>query len=696
MEATTHPHKPLRLNSREIRIISLSPGFWDEDITCTTQVVSLDSAPAFSALSYTWGAPTLTDYIFLDGERFPIMNNLGAALRHLRQQIEVRILWIDFLSIDQRNNDEKSWQVNMMGDIYKACERVYLWLGEESEESDKWCENEDYQTCMGDHRGLYSTADHPSLAQLHLPDSNDRLSPVPPHTCGRPRSRDAMASPYAFVQARRRQKDGESPDPCLWHGRQPRISEAFTLIKMLAEDCHVNAIPGFVNLTSSVNADQRRFVEPIQALNAMMRRSWWYRIWTVQEAVLPKNGIIMCGPLEMSWATMTKAAMNWHRHSNTCCSVLKDRIYGALNYPTHGEPTYLTLSTFYRSLMALNNIKFARGNQEPGEWDFMPLFHLFSNRHAGDLRDKVYGLLGMLEPDHRPVQADYGIHMADLNRKLSRQLLLSGQLSVLYNPAGNSEQGTVASWTKDFGHTVKRVEQRIEDFRNSNRQDYSATGSESAHVRVCSKTTLSLSALWIDQVEAVSRVFGVSESEADIAAYLRECAGLVNFSTRKNSTYRGGGTVKEAFLRTALGDRCRSAEIQTGVRRPKEAELQRLKEWVFELDVLPPHTRSHLGNNIKYNICDRVFFLTARGSMGFGPENMRAGDEVWVLLGAKVPVVLRPLRSTISREEDSGILKPQPGYTARRHRAVVGDCYLHGIMEGEALVERHEMTVVLR
>ncbi|KAF2488669.1 HET-domain-containing protein, partial [Lophium mytilinum] len=112
-----------------IRIISLSPGFWDDDISCTTHVVSLDHAPVFSALSYTWGNPNPTEVIFLDGEEFHAMENLTQALRHLRQQEEVRILWIDFLCIDQANNDEKSWQVNMMGRIYQACEKVFLWLG---------------------------------------------------------------------------------------------------------------------------------------------------------------------------------------------------------------------------------------------------------------------------------------------------------------------------------------------------------------------------------------------------------------------------------------------------------------------------------------------------------------------------------------------------------------------------------------
>jgi len=669
MEKKAYPRKSLLPNSREIRVISLSPGFWDDDISCITQVVSLDRAPAFSALSYAWGDPNLTESIYLDGESFPVMKNLKVALRYLRQQIEVRILWIDFLCIDQNDDDEKSWQVNMMGDIYRACENVFLWLGTESEDSDRWCESEEYETC-----------------------GRDRPSPqgrsgylLPP---------DTLPSPYSY-RLHDRPENSPLPSPCNWHGRRPRMSEAFALVRMFAEDLHINAMPGFVNLTSYENTDRHRFVEPIQALNAIMRRSWWHRVWTVQEAVLPRNGIIMCGSLEIHWAIMAKAAINWHRHANNCCSIFKNRLYEVLNFPTHGEPTYMTLSGFSRHLSALNNIK--PGNQETGEWNFMRTFQLFSNRYASDPRDKVFGLLGILDLDHRPILADYRIQTDDLNRRLSRKLLLSGEFSVLYDEARHIDHETIPSWVKIFDKTVNRVDQRIEDLRNSNRMDYNATSSKSATVCVCTKMTLSFRAIWVDKVDKTSRVFGASEREADMKAYFRECSSLIDFATRKDSTYQKRGTVREAFLRTAFGDRCRSAEMQSGVRRPKESEVQRLKEWIWELEDVPPHIRSHLGNNIKYNICNRVFFTTSRGLMGFGPSHMRAGDEVWVLFGAKVPIVLRPLQTTISGKEDSGLEKSQPGHTARRHRAVVGDCYVHGIMEGEALVDTgDEMTVVLR
>lgn len=68
----------------------------------------------------------MLEFIYLVDEQFPVMVNLSAALRHLRRETEACILWIDFLCIDQHSNEEKTWHVNMMGDIYTACKQVFI------------------------------------------------------------------------------------------------------------------------------------------------------------------------------------------------------------------------------------------------------------------------------------------------------------------------------------------------------------------------------------------------------------------------------------------------------------------------------------------------------------------------------------------------------------------------------------------
>ncbi|OTA92627.1 hypothetical protein M434DRAFT_74249, partial [Hypoxylon sp. CO27-5] len=71
--------------------------------------------------------------ISLDNQTFEVTENLYYALRRLRYTSSPRTMWIDAICINQRDNDEKSIQVNMMGTIYSSCQKAVLWLGEDPE-----------------------------------------------------------------------------------------------------------------------------------------------------------------------------------------------------------------------------------------------------------------------------------------------------------------------------------------------------------------------------------------------------------------------------------------------------------------------------------------------------------------------------------------------------------------------------------
>jgi hypothetical protein len=69
---------------------------------------------------------------------------------------------------------------------------------------------------------------------------------------------------------------------------------------------------------------------------------------------------------------------------------------------------------------------------------------------------------------------------------------------------------------------------------------------------------------------------------------------------------------------------------------------------------------------------DRAFFTTEKGYVGQGTNRCQAGDIVCVLLGCNLPIILRPVEE---------------------HYEVIGEIYIHGIMQGEAMqaLERGEV-----
>jgi hypothetical protein len=68
----------------------------------------------------------------------------------------------------------------------------------------------------------------------------------------------------------------------------------------------------------------------------------------------------------------------------------------------------------------------------------------------------------------------------------------------------------------------------------------------------------------------------------------------------------------------------------------------------------------------------RKLVVTAQGYLGLVPNAARKGDSICLLLGCSLPVILRPL-------SDGNASQAAPRWK------FVGECYIYGIMDGEAM-----------
>lgn len=131
---------PIDTTKQEIRLVTIEPAEYDDlPIKCTLSVACLKESPDFTALSYVWGDASITRLIQLNGEKFHVTENLFSALIALRQQSEEFVCWIDAICINQQDTSEKSNQVLLMGEIYRACSLLVIWLGDESDDSNLAC-----------------------------------------------------------------------------------------------------------------------------------------------------------------------------------------------------------------------------------------------------------------------------------------------------------------------------------------------------------------------------------------------------------------------------------------------------------------------------------------------------------------------------------------------------------------------------
>src|SRR6187402_1200250 len=120
-----YPYQPLQ-QTNHFRLLRLLPGSKSQDVECSLVNTSPDSMPEYDALSYSWGSskdPHFT--IWIDRIPVPVRENLYYALLALRRssQAQVRVLWVDAICINQRDDAERSSQIQQMDMIYGQAEQ---------------------------------------------------------------------------------------------------------------------------------------------------------------------------------------------------------------------------------------------------------------------------------------------------------------------------------------------------------------------------------------------------------------------------------------------------------------------------------------------------------------------------------------------------------------------------------------------
>lgn len=110
------------------------------EITWSLEFYKLASLPRrpFTALSYTWGDPSILREITIDKRPFHVILSVHAVLEAIRENPSFASQyspyadswwWIDGICINQGDAAERTSQVQLMGKIYRDAHRTVGWLG---------------------------------------------------------------------------------------------------------------------------------------------------------------------------------------------------------------------------------------------------------------------------------------------------------------------------------------------------------------------------------------------------------------------------------------------------------------------------------------------------------------------------------------------------------------------------------------
>lgn len=651
------PYHALRDANDSIRVLTLLPKLWNTCIdrpACLLHHVRLSNRPLYTALSYVWGDESIRRVIFVNGREVSVAKNLFDALAALRYKNKCRIIWVDALCINQCDLEEKSSQVALMSRIYWRSSRAIGWLGLADETSDV-------------------TIDY--LNEL-----------------------------------------GPAAERCLLLGPKVLLhywSKATENLRTTTSPYRVSDSPATALLAKIIGFHGPQSMLPLDGMAAFFTRSWWTRIWILQEITLPSEMALLCGnksiPRKLCAASLNIYSVLWQvvmRELSTGIRALSPyHLKMALGFSfqqprvmlssrkVYCEEGGLRLAGLLRAT-CLGSINIARH----GPHDF----------HSTKPEDKIYALLGIAndrnELEQKGLVLDYERSYQDIYTSAMAAFLEQGHLSVLNQCQTYALREDLPSWVPDWSLAITDSLQDVEDdhvtvypaFNTSNTPPNRSglrLRRERGHVEA-----LLLQGQIYDVVRGTgyfpyritSHEVPLGETRSWPITWLLECLRL---SYQADGQYDSFEHRMRTIARTCVGGiGIIGTQVFTKLREERFEDAVVLLNQALAQGYDSSYSEAHgflkgnkargiinnnsyevrsldvpLASNIIGRSLGRLPFVTRKGHLGLSTEHVQVGDKIAIIKGSQTPYILRT--------------------RGNGKYCLVGEAYIDRIMEGE--VARH-------
>jgi hypothetical protein len=438
----------------------------------------------------------------------------------------------------------------------------------------------------------------------------------------------------------------------IWIGKPDNVSGiAFdTLERFAADDGTRDGSATYRDILDTV--EKRR-----AAIQLFIERSYFDRVWIIQEVVVARNATVLCGSFSIAF----------------------DKLHIAVQR--------MTSSGFYPFSIAASNVVYLgnwRGNfleMAPADREEnlgLRLFMDACDRSATNLRDKIYSLRGIANNTIATgITVDYNKSVERVYTDFTKHLLnLHHNLRVL--SAVNLQHRTTStlllpSWVPDWSQPTHGGCILNRYYRFEPTKLFCAAGATKPRVTVAGYSdTICLEGMRLDTVKRVIRIKSIlmAKDENSISVTetrLQEMAAEVTSSETYPFTSE---PFWRAFFRTLTADR---TALSPRVGEEYRAKfLTAFRDWKLNDEGvgqnLPAIAWAEISKTIGTIIEYKDMFLTAQGYLGHSQEGFRIGDVVCIFSGGDVPYLLRQA------------MPPHDGMFQ-----FLSECYVHGVMDGEAM-----------
>lgn len=398
-------------------------------------------------------------------------------------------------------------------------------------------------------------------------------------------------------------------------------------------------------LTQPIPGDK----EQTNDLIAFFERPWFGRLWIRQEIALAQQAVVLCGQTRLPWEDFQNAA--------NCCARKGIRQTGRE-----------LLSRFVQIRETIMNVCELFSFTTPYSYSILRWDH--QGVKFTDPRDTIYAVMSMLDSKDAAldIQPDYTLTTAELFEKVCLRILeYQRQTYFLYScELATTITPNLPSWVPDWATPpgTKRLD-----------TNWSACGFLSAQGSYLGNGVLRVAGVEVDKIDIVKgRWPGRPWNFADFVDVVWDCYPGDEYI---DSVYREGETYADAYCRALMMDKFRDVfhppkedgTIKLAYTKVKAA-MQKIwslgDDW-DDYDGLREDAEVYSVFQQCGHWKNRCFFRTEEGWLGMAPAETQLGDVVGVILGCEFPLVLR-------REKG-----------ANEQWNVVGACYAHGWMSGQAI-----------
>lgn len=432
-----------------------------------------------------------------------------------------------------------------------------------------------------------------------------------------------------------------------------------------------------------------------KALWKLLSRPWFERLWIIQEVALSKDLWVVCGSSVVKWESLAFA----------CLQLAETGISQWLTqkFSTGGVASYSR--DLCKKARYLDTIRTRLATR----WEKPTLMTLMvDSRRAQsyDARDKVYGMFGICDPGAiTRIRVDYSdkydaaqLYQDILEHHITEDISQSRYLSVL-DPilsAVDHDSAHLPSWVADW-----RVARRTTAL-GSSFTSYQADGRNTprsllseavatVHSSNPAWKELQVAGLLFDKLEILSGV--LEEPDLSPNAENKTLKMMLDFVVNLKD-YPNVNTDFSAFWQTLVAGKdehrrlaCPESfaeifsyilDLTTGKKDSISGQTYTRRQGLpkgrggLDEDKLRSRKPGSAGDTFRQARTaminatkNRRLGCTAGGYIGLFPEHAKTGDSVFVLSGCHTPYVLR-LRGD-------------------KKFKLVGECYVHGIMGGEAI-----------